>query len=113
MTSHPYPDHLFGDLDQPAKGSLHHITRNRGLHHAYRVAPWLPKPGGAFRLTATSSSELPVQQVFLRYSLDNGESWQEMRFDAYEDTGTLVWGWLREWQLDFQPSEGENRPGIC
>jgi len=102
LAPHPYPDHLFGDLDQPAKGSLHHITRNRGLHHAYRVAPWLPKLGGAFRLTATSSSDLPVQQVFLRYSLDNGESWQEMRFVPGErHWDTLVWSWLREWQLDF------------
>lgn len=102
MTSHPYPDHLFGDLDQPQKGSLHHVTKNRGLHHACRVSPWLPKPDQPFRLRATSSSDLPVQQVSLRFSLDEGINWREMDFetgDYYWDT--LTWGWLREWQLDF------------
>ena len=102
MAAHPYPDHLFGDLDQPVKGSRHHITQNKGLHHAYRVSPWLPKPGEPFSISATSSSDLPVQQVFLRYSLDNGESWQEKSFEAGEwRWDTLTWGWLRDWQLVF------------
>ncbi len=102
MAAHPYPDHLFGDLDQPVKGSRHHITQNKGLHHAYRVSPWLPKPGEPFSISATSSSDLPVQQVFLRYSLDNGESWQERRLEAGEwHWDTLTWGWLRDWQLVF------------
>ena len=102
MTTHPYPDHLFGDVDQPTKGSLHHIKQNRGLHHAYRVSPWLPKPDQPFRITATSSSDLAVQQVTLRYSLDEGKSWQEKRLDAGEwRWDTLTWAWLRDWQLDF------------
>ena len=102
MATHPYPDHLFGNLDQPAKGSLHHITQNRGLHHAYRVSPWLPKPGETFRITATSSSDLPVQQVVLRCSLDEGNNWQEKNFEAGEwRWDTLTWSWLRDWQLDF------------
>jgi glycosidase len=104
LAPHPYPDHLFGDLDQPAKGSLYHITHNRGLHHAYRVSPWLPKPDEPFRLTACSSSDLPVQQVTLRYSLNNGESWQETSFEAAEwHWDTLTWGWLRDWRLHFPP----------
>ena len=108
MAAHPYPDHLFGDLDQPKKGSLHHITQHRGLHHAYRLTPWLPEAGQLIRLKATSSSDLPVQQVSLRYSLDEGESWQEKRFEAGESRwDTLTWSWLSEWQLDFPAmSEG-------
>ena len=106
MAPHPYPDHLFGDLDQPAKGSLYHITHNRGLHHACRVSPWLPKPGEPFNLTACSNSDLPVQQVTLRYSLNNGESWQEKSFESGEwRWDTLTWGWLRDWQLDFPALE--------
>jgi len=102
LENHPYPDHLFGDLDQPAKGSKHHIAQSRGLHHSYRVSPWLPKPDQPFRLTATSSSDLAVQTVMLRYSLNQGVSWQETNFEAGEwRWDTLLWGWLRDWQLDF------------
>lgn len=102
MTTHPYPDHLFGDLDQPVKGAKHHINRNKGLHHAYRVSPWLPKPDEPFRLSASSSSDLAVQTVVLRYSLDEGETWREMSFKAGEYRwDTLTWSWLRDWQLDF------------
>ena len=102
MANHPYPDHLFGDLDQPLKGSKHHIAQSRGLHHAYRVSPWLPNPDQPFRMTATSSSDLAVQQVTLRYSQDQGKSWQEISFEAGEWRWvTLTWGWLRDWQLDF------------
>ena len=106
MATHPYPDHLFGDVDQPTKGSLHHIKQNRGLHHAYRVSPWLPKPGEPFKIKATSSSDLAVQKVFLRYSLDRGEIWQKADFEAGEwRWDTLTWTWLREWQLDFPAVE--------
>jgi len=102
LATHPYPDHLFGDLDQPPKGSKHHIAQNRGLHHAYRVSPWLPKADAPFRLTASSSSDLAVQQVTLRYSLDQGESWQEKSFEAGEwRWDTLTWAWLRDWHLNF------------
>ncbi len=102
MAIHPYPDHLFGDLDQPKKGSLHHITQNKGLHHAWRVSPWLPKPDEPFRIIATSSSDLAVQLVTLRYSLDEGKRWQDSSFEAGEFRwDTLTWGWIREWQLDF------------
>jgi cyclomaltodextrinase len=102
LAAHPYPDHLFGDLDQPAKGSSHHITQNKGLHHAYRVSPWLPKPAEPIKLLATSSSDLAVQQVKMRFSLDMGKSWREKPFEAGEwRWDTLTWGWLREWQLSF------------
>ena len=102
MTTYPYPDHLFGDLDQPPKGSKHHIAQSRGLHHSYRVSPWLPKPDEPLRLTASSSSDLAVQQVTLRYSLDQGDNWQEKSFEAGEwHWDTLTWGWLREWQLEL------------
>ena len=105
MAAHPYPDHLFGDLDQPAKGSLHHITQNSGLHHAYRVSPWLPKPAEPIKFMATSSSDLAVQRVWLRFSLDQGRNWQEKGFESGEwRWDTLTWGWLREWQLDFPAS---------
>jgi len=101
LATHPYPDHLFGDLDQPPKGSKHHIAQNRGLHHAYRVSPWLPKADEPFRLTASSSSDLTIQQVTLRYSLDQGESWQEKSFEAGEwRWDTLTWAWLRDWHFD-------------
>ena len=107
MAPHPYPDHLFGDLDQPTKGSLHHITQNKGLHHAYRVSPWLPKPGETFRITAMSSSDLPVHHVILRFSLDGGQSWQEKSFESGEwRWDTLTWNWLREWKVDF-PAQTE------
>lgn len=100
MTTHPYPDHLFGDLDQPEEGSLHHITQNRGLHHAYRVSPWLPKADEPFRLTASSSSDLAVQKMMLRYSLDQGKSWQQASFEAGESRwDTLLWSWLRDWHV--------------
>lgn len=102
MAAHPYPDHLFGDLDQPAKGALHHISQTRGLHHAYRIFPWLPKPEEPFRITATSSSDLPVHRVLLRYSIDYSKSWQEEPFLAGErHWDTLSWSWLTEWRLDF------------
>ncbi len=102
MAIHPYPDHLFGDLDQPPKGSKHHIAQSRGLHYAYRVSPWLPTPEQPFRIMATTSSDLAVQQVTLRYSQDEGTSWQDRSFEAGEFRwDTLTWGWLREWQLDF------------
>lgn len=108
MATHPYPDHLFGDLDQPAKGSLHHIAQNRGLHHAYRVSPWLPKPGKPFSIKATSSTDLAVQRVRLRYSLEREGGWQEADFEAGDwRWDTLTWTWLRDWQLDFPAvSEG-------
>ena len=107
MAAHPYPDHLFGDLDQPAKGSLHHITQNRGLHHAYRVSPWPPKPDEPFKFLATSSSELAVHQVVLRFSLDEGNTWQEKNFESGEwRWDTLTWSWLREWQVGF-PAQAE------
>ncbi len=110
MGKHLYPDHLFGDLDQPAKGSLHYITQNRGLHHAYRVSPWHPEPDQPFRLTVSSSSDLPVQGVWLRYSLDQGKSWQEKPFEPVAwRWDTLLWGWLRDWEADFVgvPAESE------
>jgi glycosidase len=72
------------------------------LHHSYRVSPWLPKPDEPFRLTASSSSDLAVQKVMLRYSLDRGESWQEASFEAGEwHWDTILWRWLRDWYLDF------------
>ena len=102
MATHPYPDHLFGDLDQPAKGSKYHISHTSGVHHAYQVSPWLPKPGAPFRIKATSSSDLAIQKVMLRYSLDEGKSWQEKNFEAGDwRWDTLTWGWLRDWQLVF------------
>ena len=102
MATHPYPDHLFGDLDQPAKGSKYYISHTSGVHHAYQVSPWLLKPGVPFRIKATSSSALAVQGVKLRYSLDEGKSWQEKSFEAGEwRWDTLTWGWLRDWQLVF------------
>jgi len=102
MTSHLHPDHLFGDLDQPAKGSSYHITHTRGLHHAYRAAPWPPEPDQPFRLTASSSSDLAVREVRLRCSLDQGQTWQEKSFAAGEwRWDTLLWGWLRDWHLDL------------
>ena len=107
MAAHPYPDHLFGDLDQPAKGSLHHITQNGGLHHAYRVSPWPPKPDEPFKFLATSSSDLAVHQVVLRFSLDAGKTWQEKNFETGEWLwDTLTWSWLREWQVGF-PAQAE------
>ena len=70
MASHPYPDHLFGDLDQAVKGAQRHLAQNKGLHHAYRVSPWLPEPGKPFRLNAASSLDLPFREVSLRYSIN-------------------------------------------
>jgi glycosidase len=102
LATHPYPDHLFGDLDQSAKGSKYYISYTSGVHHAYQVSPWLPKPGAPFRIKATSSSDLAIQKVMLRYSLDEGKSWQEKNFEAGEwRWDTLTWGWLRDWQLVF------------
>lgn len=102
MATHLYPDHLFGDLDQPAKGSKYHISHTSGVHHAYRVSPWLPQPEVPFRIKATSSSDLAIQKVMLRYSLNEGKSWQEESFEAGEwRWDTLTWGWLRDWQLVF------------
>ena len=43
-----------------------------------------------------------MQRVVLSYSLNNGKSWQEKRFEAREwRWDTLTWSWLRDWQLDF------------
>jgi len=55
-----------------------------------------------FKIKATSSSDLVIQKVVLRYSLDEGKSWQEKSFEAGEwRWDTLTWGWLRDWQLVF------------
>ena len=102
MAAHPYPDHLFGDLDQPAKGALHHISQTRGLHHAYRISPWLPEPGQPFIIRTISSSDMPAKRVLLRYSIDHGKSWREEPFLAGErHWDTLSWSWLTEWRLDL------------
>ena len=102
MGEYLYSDHLFGDLDQPAKGSIHHIEQTRGVHHAYRIFPWHPEPDEPFRLMASTSSDLAVQGVVLRYSLDQGANWKEAHFEAaHWRWDTLIWGWLRDWTLDF------------
>lgn len=102
MATHPNPDHLFGDLDQPVKGAKYHISHTSGVQHAYRVSPWPPKPDDQLQLKATSSSDLAVQAVKLRFSLDQGQSWQEMNFEGGAwHWDTLTWSWLRDWQLNF------------
>ncbi|HOF27922.1 MAG TPA: hypothetical protein PLY06_01050, partial [Anaerolineaceae bacterium] len=105
MASHPYPDHLFGDLDQAVKGAQRHLAQNKGLHHAYRVSPWLPEPGKPFRLNAASSLDLPFREVSLRYSLD-GAAWQEKPFEGgdYRWDG-LTWCWQRDWLIDLPAME--------
>jgi len=97
-------DHSFGDLDDPAKGGPFLIKRTRGVHHFGRKTPLVPKPGEAVTLFAYTSSDLPVNELALRYTTHN---WQDCTEIAFEPAGlswdTLIWAWVREWRAQLPP----------
>ncbi|MFZ3071610.1 MAG: hypothetical protein WA110_10900, partial [Anaerolineaceae bacterium] len=102
--TNPLDDHLFGDLEKSPKGTQYLLEHTHGLRHHARKTPLLPQPGDAVRLYATTSSDLPVREVLLRYSTDEWASASTASFTKTDLTwNTLSWSWLQNWQTDLPP----------
>lgn len=98
----PHPDHIFGDVDKPAKGSRWHREALLGLHH--HSAHHLAFKGGEVNvtLTATSTTTLPVQAVGVVFSLDDWATSAEAPFSPAEtEWDTVLWCWVRTWQVEL------------
>ncbi len=99
-THNPLADHIFGDLDTPQKGTPYLLKHSLGVHHHNRKFPLLPKPDEKVTLTATTSSNLPIQAVMLEYTTDDFKTAAELPFVKSDLTwDTLSWSWLQEWQV--------------
>jgi len=99
-------DHTFGDLDDLSVGAPFLSERLRGVHHFGRKTPLVPKPGEAVTLYAYTSSDLPVKDLWLRFSINDWRDYTEIPFEpAKPGWDTLLWGWINEWraQLPAQP----------
>ena len=104
MPLSPYPDHLFGDLDQPPKGGLYQREHVTGVHHHAAKSPIQLLPGQPLTLSASTSSDLPVQGMWLSLSTDDWATQSDLPFSP---TGlswdTPAWLWLRSWELHLPP----------
>lgn len=109
-------DHSFGDLDDPSVSVPFLIKRLRGVHHFGRKKPLVPRPGEAVTIYASTSSDQPVEDLVLRYSVSDWREYVEIPFaPAGQSWDTLSWGWISKWhaQLPPQPAGTLLRYQVC
>ncbi len=97
-------DHSFGDLDTPAIGAAFVINRALGGHHFGRKTPLIPRPGDEVTLYASTSSDQPVKELVLRYSVSDWRDYAEKAFAPVgQSWDTLAWAWITEWHVQLPP----------
>ena len=104
QSHHPYPDHLFGDLDKPQKGAARHVRDVLGVrHHAVR-SPWLPADGQAVTLRASTSADICARSVVVSFTTDDWATSTDLPFTPTQTTwDTTAWTWLRHWVCELPP----------
>ncbi len=73
-------DHSFGDLDDPSISAPFLSKSSRGVHHFGRKTPLIPKPEEAVTLYVETSSDQPVEDLVLRYSVNAWVDYAELPF---------------------------------
>ncbi len=97
-------DHSFGDLDDPSISAPFLSKRSRGVHHFGRKTPLIPKPEEAVTLYVETSSDQPVEDLVLRYSVNAWVDYAELPFlPVGQRWDTLVWAWIKEWRAQLPP----------
>lgn len=97
-------DHIFGDINLPKKGAAFVIKRLKGVHHWSAKCPAIPRPDQAVTLTFTTSADLPVQAVKVVFTTNEWQTSQTLEcVETSQRWSTLLWGWLRTWQVTLPP----------
>ena len=98
----PYPDNIFGGVNQPTKGARYHREHALGIHHFSFHHPNPTIENQPILSWVATSSDHHFQKVTAIYTTDD---WQNSTTLDYKKTGTqwdtVAWTWQTHWQAQF------------
>lgn len=98
----PYPDNIFGGVNQPTKGARYHREHALGIHHFSFHHPNPAIENQPILSWVATSSDHHFQNVTAIYTTDD---WQSSTTLDYNKTGTqwdtVAWTWQTHWQAQF------------
>ena len=98
----PYPDNIFGGINQPTKGARYHHEHALGIHHFSFHYPNPAVLGEPILSWVSTSANHAFEKVTASYTLDD---WKNAHHLDYEKTklhwDTVAWTWQRHWQAQF------------
>lgn len=98
----PYPDNIFGGINQPAKGARYHREHALGIHHFSFHHPNPVVENEPILSWVATSFDRYFRKVSAIFTTDDWQTSQVLDYEKTEQQwDTVAWAWQTHWQAQF------------